>query len=226
MLAAGGGDTPRGAEALNRLCAIYWYPLYVYVRRRGYSVADAQDRTQEFFTRLFERGSLAAADPARGRFRSFLVKSMSHFLSHEWEKARALKRGGGEETVSLDFASAERRYDLEPLDDETPDKIYDKQWALTLLNQVLDRLEQECAQEGKREWFENLRLTLTGSRESQPYADLAKTFGVSESAVKVAVHRLRLRYRALVREEIAGTIEHPEDVDDEMKHLFAILAGN
>lgn len=223
---AGASDTRNGADALNRLCKVYWYPLYVYVRRRGYSATDAQDLTQEFFARLLERRALAAADPARGRFRSFLLTAMNNFLIHEWEKARALKRGGGAEIHSLDLALAESRYDLEPADAATPDRIFDKQWALALLNQVLDRLEAESAAEGKADSFAVLKQTLAGGRESQPYAELAAKLGLSEGAVKVAVHRLRLRYRSLVRAEIANTVARPEDVEEEMRHLFAALAAS
>lgn len=225
VLTAGASDTRRGAEALNRLCQVYWYPLYVYVRRRGHSAADAQDLTQEFFSRLLERRTLAAADPARGRFRSFLLTAMNHFLIHEWEKAHALKRGGGTEMLSLDLALAESRYDLEPADAATPDRMFDRQWALALLNQVLDRLEKEWIAAGKGESFAALKQTLAGGRESQPYAELAEKLGMSEASIKVTVHRLRLRYRNLVRAEIANTVEKSEDIEAEMKHLFAALAG-
>ena len=225
VLAAGRGDTTRARDALARLCQTYWYPLYAYVRRRGHSPHDAQDLTQEFFTRLLERRSLAGADPNRGRFRSFLLTAMNHFLVNEWQKARAQKRGGGGRILSLDLAAAEERFDLEPADNSSPDKVFEKQWALTLLNNVLKQLEDEFRREGKGDWFAVLKQTLTGARESQPYAELAAKSGMNENAIKVAVHRLRKRYRELIRTEIAGTLARTQDIDEEMRHLFDVLAG-
>jgi RNA polymerase sigma factor (sigma-70 family) len=225
VLAAGRNDTTRARQALAGLCQTYWYPLYAYVRRRGNSPHDAQDLTQEFFAHLLERQSLAGADPACGRFRSFLLTAMNHFLIHEWHKARAKKRGGGGQIVSLDLAAAEDRFDLEPADLATPDKIFDKQWALTLLDGVLNRLESEYQRGGKHDLFTALKQTLTGSRESQPYVELAVTLGMNEGAVKVAVHRLRKRYRELIRAEIAHTLDPSQDIEEEMRHLTSALAG-
>ena len=225
VLAAGQGGTTHSQAALGKLCQTYWYPLYAYVRRRGHSPEDAQDLTQEFFAQLLERQALAKADPNRGRFRSFLLGSLNHFLANEWQKARAQKRGSGRELLSLDWAAAEDRFDLEPADHAAPDRIFEKQWALTLLSEVLNRLEQEYRGAGKADWFLELKQTLMGVRESQPYVELANRLGVSESAVKVAVHRLRKRYRELVREEIAGTLAGPQDVEPEMRHLFSVLAA-
>jgi RNA polymerase sigma factor (sigma-70 family) len=225
VLMAGRSHTPRSRDALANLCQTYWYPLYAYVRRRGYSAADAQDLTQEFFARLLERESLANADPGRGRFRSFLLTAMNHFLIGEWERARAQKRGGGREPLSLELAAAEKRYDLEPADDSTPDKMFDRQWALTLLDKVVGCLEGEYRRENKAELFAALKETLAGTRESQPYAVLAERLGMSEGAVKVAVHRLRKRYREFLQAEIADTVTSPEEADEEMKHLFRALAG-
>src|SRR5208283_4853886 len=170
VLSAGGSDTMRARDALARLCQTYWYPLYAYVRRRGNSAHDAQDLTQAFFAQLLERQSLAAADPERGRFRSFLLGAMNHFLINEWQKSRAQKRGGGSQTISLDLAAAEERFDLEPADHSTPDKIFERQWALTLLGEVLNRLEAEYQREGKGGLFAALKQTLMGTRESQPYS--------------------------------------------------------
>ena len=223
VLTAGRHDTARGHEALARLCQSYWYPLYAHARRRGLSPHDAQDLTQEFFAQLLERQSFAAADPSRGRFRSFLLTAMNHFLVTEWKKARAQKRGGGEALLSLDLAAAEQRFDLEPSGGEAPDHAFDKRWALTLLEEVLNLLEKEYRREGKAALFAALKQTLTGATESQPYAQLAAGLGLSESAVKVAVHRLRKRYRELIRAEIAHTVASADQVNDEMRHLLATL---
>jgi RNA polymerase sigma-70 factor (ECF subfamily) len=224
--AAGHANPTQARAALEKLCRTYWYPLYAYVRRRGHSPPDAQDLTQEFFAHLLERQSLALADPNLGRFRAFIVASLNHFLANEWKKAQAQKRGGGHQPFSLDWAAAEERYDLEPADRATPDAIFDKQWALTLLGEVLNRLEAEYQKAGKGEWFAALKQTLMGARESQPYALLARQLGASEGAIKVAVHRLRKRYRELVREEIAGTLEHPDEIESEMRYLFGVLAAD
>lgn len=224
LAAAMQNDTTRARDALARLCQIYWYPLYAYVRRRGHPAHDAQDLTQAFFAQLLERHSLAAAEPERGRFRSFLLTVMNHFLASEWRKGMAQKRGGGCQNFSLDWAAAEHRFDLEPATHAAPDKLFEKQWALTLLAEVLDRLEREFQSEGKTDLFAALKQTLLGLRESQPYVELAGNLGMNESAAKVAVHRLRKRYRELIRAEIANTLDHIEDVDAEMRHLFQVLA--
>jgi RNA polymerase sigma factor (sigma-70 family) len=225
ILLAGRNDTERAREAMARLCRAYWYPLYAYVRRRGRSPHDAQDLTQAFFARLLERHSLAAADPAKGRFRSYILAAMKNFLADKWSKTQAHKRGGGTETVSLDWTSAEQRYRLEPADHAAPDKLFDRQWAVALLDAAMSRLEAEHRQEDKADTFAALRPTLIGERAAQPYAELAARFGTSEGAVKVAVHRLRKRYRALLRAEIASTVSTPEEVDAEMRHLFSSLSG-
>ncbi len=225
VITAGQSDSTRAQAALERLCRTYWYPLYAYVRRRGYSPHDAQDLTQGFFARLLERESLASADPHRGRFRTFLLTALNHFLVNEWQKGRARKRGGGCQVLSLDWAAAENRFDLEPADPFTPDKMFDKQWALTLLAEVLKRLEHEYQGKGKSEFFAALKSTLLGDRESQPYGELAARLDLNEGAVRVAVHRLRKRYRQLIRDEIANTLERSQDVEAEMRHLFQALAG-
>jgi RNA polymerase sigma-70 factor (ECF subfamily) len=199
--------------------------LYAHTRRHGYSPHDAQDLTQEFFARLLEGDKLAAADPARGRFRSFVLTSMNHFLAGEREKARAKKRGGGREVLSLDLARAERRFDLEPADNATPDKAFDKQWALALLAHVLDRLEEEYRHCGKAELFSALKQCLAGTRESQPYAELGTHLDMGEGAIKVAVHRLRGRYRELLQAEIASTVDSPEETKAELRYLFAVLSS-
>jgi RNA polymerase sigma-70 factor (ECF subfamily) len=224
VLAATRTDTTRARDALAKLCQTYWYPLYAYVRRRGYSTPDAQDLTQAFFEQLLERQSLASADPDLGRFRSFLLKSMNNFLASEWKKGMAQKRGGGGTMLSLDLAAAEQRFDLEPATFASPDKIFEKLWALTLLGEVMDRLEREYEGEGKTDLFAALKQTLLGLRESQPYAELAPKLGMNESAVKVAVHRLRKRYRELIRAEIANTLDRSQDLEAEIRHLFQVLA--
>jgi RNA polymerase sigma-70 factor (ECF subfamily) len=218
-------DTTRARAALARLCQVYWYPLYTYVRRRGHNAHDAQDLTQAFFEQLLRRQSLASADPERGRFRSFILTAMNHFLTSEWKKAVAQKRGAGSPNLSLDWAAAEQRFDLEPASGAAPDRIFEKQWALTLLAEVLNRLEHEFQADGKAELFAALKETLLGRRESQPYAELAKSLGINESAVKVAVHRLRRRYRELIRAEIANTLDDSGEVEAELRYLFQVLSN-
>jgi RNA polymerase sigma-70 factor (ECF subfamily) len=224
VLAAGRSDTTQAQAALEKLCRTYWYPLYCYVRRRGHSAPDAQDLTQGFFACLLGRQSLAGADPDRGRFRSFILTAMKYFLASEWKKSVAQKRGGGCGMLSLDWAAAEQRFDLEPATHATPDTLFEKQWALTLLAEVLNRLEIEFQGEGRADLFAALKPTLLGASESQPYAQLARRLGMNESAVKVAVHRLRKRYRELIRAEIANTLDDSQDVESEMRHLFQVLA--
>ena len=224
VLSAGRSDTTRAQAALARLCQAYWYPLYAYVRRRGYAAHDAQDLTQEFFARLLEQNWLAQADWERGRFRTFLLAALSHFLANEWDKARALKRGGAVQIVPLQLDSAETRYGQEPADPLTPEQCFERRWALALLEEVLNRLREEHAAASTREMFDALKPCLVGDRQAQPYAELAATLGMTEGAVKVAVHRLRQRYRQLLREEIANTVAMPEEVNEEMHHLFSVLA--
>jgi RNA polymerase sigma factor (sigma-70 family) len=225
VLTAQRDDSTRAFEALSSLCRAYWYPLYAFVRRKGHPPQDAQDLTQEFFARLLEKNWLADVSRERGRFRSFLLAAMKHFLANEWDKARAQKRGGGQAFITLDAASAETRYALEPADNATPERIFERRWAMTLLDQVLARLRDEFSSAGKGELFEGLKATLTGGRNSQPYAELGAQLGLSEGAVKVAVHRLRLRYRELLREEISNTVGSEADVEEELRHLFAVLSG-
>ena len=226
VLTAGRSDTTRARDALAKLCQTYWYPLYAYVRRRGHSPEDAQDLTQEFFARLLEKNWVGDADQTKGRFRSFLLSALNHFLSDEWDKARAQKRGGGVPPVPLQFDTAETRYGVEPADNVTPERSFELRWALTLLEEVLKRLQAEYEHEGKADLFAALNPCLVGERTSQPYAELAKKLGTTEGAVKAAVHRLRQRYRALLRDEIAQTVAGPDEVDEELRHLFAVLAGN
>jgi RNA polymerase sigma-70 factor (ECF subfamily) len=225
VIAAGRDDSTRAQDALGKLCQTYWYPLYAHVRRRGHSPHDAQDLTQAFLANLLEKKSLANADSSRGRFRSFILKSMDNFLAHEWQKAKAQKRGGGQHALSLDLAMAEKRFELEAVDASTPDKIFDKRWACALLEEVLNRLQAEYEQARKSDLFVALKQTLTGSRESQPYAKLAAELKMNESTLKVAVHRLRKRYRELLISEIANTIADPAEAESELRYLLSTLTG-
>jgi len=224
VLAAGGTPSPESAAALERLCGSYWYPLYAFVRRSGYSPEDAEDLTQEFFARLLEHNWIAHADRHRGRFRSFLLMAIKRFLAKEWDKAKALKRGGQIRFVPLEFEAAETRYCGEPAHTHTPEQLFEKQWALTLLETVLRQLREEYAAEGRGGLFEALEPCLVGKRESQPYAGLAVRLGMKEEAVKMAVSRLRERYRKRLREEIGHTVAAAEEVDEELRHLFRVLA--
>lgn len=224
VVAAGRSDTAQAHAALEKLCQSYWFPLYAYVRRRGHSVEDAQDLTQEFFARVLEHQWLARADHAKGRFRTFLLTAMERFLANEWDKARRLKRGGGRACVSLQLDTAETRYGVEPTDDRTPEQAFEYRWALTLLEGVMERLEAEFCAEGQAELFAALKPCLVGDCAAQPYVELAAALGMNEGAVKVAVHRLRQRYRELLRAEIANTVASSADVDAEMRHLFNVLA--
>lgn len=223
VLTAGRSDTTRAHEALEKLCRAYWFPLYAYARRRGYSVEDAQDLTQEFFARVLEHHWLSRADQARGRFRTFLLTAMERFLANEWDKVRALKRGGGQRNIPIQLDTAETRYGVEPADTRTPEQAFEYRWALALLDEVVGQLEAEFRSRGQSEMFTALKPCLVGDRASQPYAELAGKLGMEEGAVKVAVHRLRLRYRELLRAEIANTVDSDGEVEAEMRHLFNVL---
>jgi RNA polymerase sigma factor (sigma-70 family) len=223
VLTAGRSDTTHARAALENLCQAYWHPLYAYVRRRGYSPEDAQDLTQEFFARLLERNAVATVTPEKGRFRSFLLASMNHFLADEWDKARAQKRGGGK-VICLDLQSAEMQLGEIPVKKHTPEKAFEHRWAITLLEQVYQHLGKEYREQGKAALFETLRVTLAGKSDAAPYAELARQLAMSEGAVKVAVHRLRQRYRALLRDTIADTVSGPDEVEDELRYLFRTLA--
>lgn len=223
VLTAGNEVAPQAQNALEKLCQTYWHPLYAYARRRGHSPADAEDLTQAFFVWLLERKWLARADQERGRFRSFLLTSFSNFLANEWNKAKAQKRGGGQ-IVSLEREDAEAQYAWVPAEHFNPEQSFEWRWALALLDQVMKRLESEFAGDGKPELFKALKPCLLGERSTQPYAALASTLGMTEGSVKVAVFRLRQRYRQLLRAEIANTVAQPEDVEVEMRYLFTVLA--
>jgi RNA polymerase sigma-70 factor (ECF subfamily) len=218
-------DTIIAREALEKLCQTYWYPLYAFVRRQGRSPHDAQDFTQEFFARLLEKNYLEDVDRAKGRFRSFLLAAMKHFLANEWDKARAQKRGGAKTHIPIDTQFAETRYGMEPGHDQTPEKLFERRWALTLLDNVLTRLREEHVAAGKAEQFDGLKIALTADKRSIPYTELGARLGLSEGAVKVAVHRLRARYREVLRAEIANTVASAADVEEEIRQLFAALSG-
>jgi RNA polymerase sigma-70 factor (ECF subfamily) len=222
LTAAKGSASSSAADALAELCSTYWYPLYAYLRRRGHDPHDAEDLTQSFFAHLLAKQFLAKADREKGKFRAFLLASLKNFLADERDRATAQKRGGGRPTIPLDSLAAETRYRLEPADELTPDKLYEKQWALALLEQVLARLRDEMTAEGKAALFEALRSVLTGGQTSS-YAEIAKELRMTEGAVKIAAHRLRRHYRELLREEIAHTVAGPEEVEDEIRYLLSCL---
>jgi RNA polymerase sigma factor (sigma-70 family) len=225
LAAAGRADSTHARDALEKLCRNYWLPIYVFVRRQGHSPHDAQDLTQEFFARLLEKNYLAGAQREKGRFRSFLLASVKHFLANEWDKANAQKRGGGQVPISIDATLGENSFRIEPADAVTAEKVYERRWALALLEQVLRRLREEYTRDGKEKQFNELKSTLTEGSRTVPYAEIATRLRTSEGAVKVAVHRLRQRYRELLRAEIADTVANPAEVDDEIRNLFAALAN-
>jgi RNA polymerase sigma-70 factor (ECF subfamily) len=223
MVVQAGRDEPtRARSALAQLCQAYWYPLYTFVRRRGYAPYDAEDLTQAFLGHLLEKRGLERVDPELGRFRTFLLASLKNFLANDWDRAQARKRGGGQVIVSLDRELAESRFQREPSHDLTPERHFERQWAMTLLQQVLEALEGEYRAEGRGELFEELKVAITG--HSAGYGDIAGRLGTTPGAIKVAVHRLRQRYRHVMRERIAATVGE-EDVDDELRQLLTVLTG-
>ena len=224
VLAARRRSTPGSRQALADLCTAYWNPLYAYIRRRGFQIAEAQDLTQEFFARLLEKQTLAGAAREKGRFRAFLLASLKNFLANCRRDERALKRRPVGGVMSLDFAAAEERYRLEPLDRLTPEKLYERRWALALLEQTLARLQAEYEKAGKESLFERLKPYLSAGRETTSYAEAAAELGMSEGAVKVAVHRLRRRYRELLRREVAQTVADPDELEEELRSLFDALS--
>jgi len=224
VLTAGGSDTTRARNALGELCQAYWHPLYYYARRRGYSVEDAEDLTQGFFARFLQRNYLEGLSSEKGRFRAFLLAALKHFLANEHDRVGRQKRGGGVAPLSLDWQDADARYQIDPADHLSPDKLYDRAWATTLLEQVIARLRQECASEGKGQLFEQLKPFLTMGKSDIPYAQAAASLGLNEGAARVAVHRLRKRYRELLRQEIAQTLSEPGDMEEELRALFRAFA--
>ncbi len=225
VLAAGPRDTPKSAAAREELCRTYWYPLYAYVRRRGYSPEDAQDLTQEFFARFLADDSMGRADRRRGRFRSYLLGAFNHFLSDEWDRNHRIKRGGQACQVPLDAASGEARYALEPVDERSPDKLFERRWALALLDGVWRQLHQEYEAAGKERLFAPLSGFLAGAVEHESYRQAAQELQMTEGATRVAVHRLRRRYAELFRQAVADTVEHPDEIADEMRYLVSVLSS-
>jgi RNA polymerase sigma factor (sigma-70 family) len=225
VLSAGQGDPSQARDALSQLCQTYWYPLYAYVRRRGYSPQDAEDATQELFARLLVKNTLTNIRPGKGKFRSFLLAVLNNYLVDEWKRATSQKRGGGLPIVSFDAASAETRYRHEPAETATAESIFERNWALALLHDVFHRLQREHELGGKGQLFEQLKFCLIGERSSIPYAELSAKLNLSESALKVTVHRLRQRYRELLRAEVAKTVSSAVEVEEELRYLFRVIAG-
>lgn len=228
VLSARGSGAPSeesAAAALQALCQAYWYPLYAYARRQGHGVADAEDLTQSFFARLLQRDFLGSVDPDKGRFRSFLLTAFQRFLKNEWKRAHAGKRGGFQEVFSLDMDEAERRFLAEPRDLRSPDRLFERRWALTLLDLALARLRAEFVEAGKEDEFERLKPALTAGRGGVDYAALAASTSQSEGTLRVATHRMRRRFREVFREEIAQTVRDPEEMEAEVRHLLGVLSG-
>lgn len=223
VLGAAEGGSPQADQALAQLCEVYWYPLYAYVRRQGYDVDEARDLTQEFFARLLKGNLLRSVDPKKGKFRSFLLAAMEHFLAKQWRDARRLKRGGGQHVLSLDEENAEARYQLEPVDNLTAERLYERRWALILIETAFQRLREEFRASDKQPLFEALQPFLTGDRPDSTYAEVGVVLDRTAGAVKVAVHRLRARYGELIREEVAKTVATPGEVDEELRHLLRIV---
>jgi RNA polymerase sigma-70 factor (ECF subfamily) len=221
VVAAGDPQRKDARSALVSLCENYWYPSYAYLRRRGYSADEAQDLTQDFFVRVLEGRYLDRADPEKGRFRSFILTSLKFFAADERDRQRAVKRGGGT-VVTLEFSTGEDWYQREPSHDETPERIFERRWALAMLNRVVEKLRSEFVHLGRPEHFERLKVFLLGHSDA-PYAALAQEMKTSEGALKVAIHRLRKRYRELFRQEIADTVTDPAEVESELRYLAAVL---
>jgi RNA polymerase sigma-70 factor (ECF subfamily) len=218
-------SSPLATDALEKLCRTYWYPLYVYVRRQGEDDESAKDLTQGFFARLLEKNYLAQVQRERGKFRSFLLAALKHFLADEWDKARAQKRGGGQPLISLDDTTCEDRYRLEPAEAMDAEKLFERRWALTLLEQARGRVREEYVKAGKAELYDGLKSFESGDQNAPSYAQVAGELGLTESAVKSAVFRMRQRYRELVREEVANTVDSPAEVDAEIRYLISVISG-
>ncbi len=226
ILQARGGQATPAREALASLCTSYWPPVYAFIRRRGRAPEDAEDLTQAYFARFFEKGYVNAFRPDVGRFRTFLLTSVTHFLANEWDRGQAKKRGGGVRHLSLDAASAEERLRLEPVDRLTPEAIFERQWTAALIARCLERLRAEQSASGTRARFERLKSFLTGEGAPGDYAGLAPELGLSESTVRVAVHRLRRRFAELLREEVASTLTDPAEVEGEIRWMLDTLRSD
>jgi len=225
VLLAGDDAAPASAEALERLCRTYWYPLYAYLRRDGHGAEEAQDLTQEFFARLLKGNFLKEVGAAKGRFRSFLLAALKHFLANEWDRERARKRGSDYAFISWDADEIESRYAQEATRGLTAERVFERRWALSLLDRVLDRLREDYAATGRRGLFEELQAFLSERTEAAAYHEVAARLGVKESALRVAVHRFRRRYGELLRREIAHTVRTPAEIDDEIRYLFTVISN-
>jgi RNA polymerase sigma-70 factor (ECF subfamily) len=223
VLQAGGNESQQSAEALEQLCRTYWYPIYSYIRGRGYLAEDAQDLAQAFFERFLEKNYLESVDAQRGKFRSFVLASVNHFLSNEADRARAQKRGGGRAIESLDEEDAEGRYLREPADEQTPESFFERNWAETVLAAVLNRLRDESSAGGRTDRFEALKGFLVDDKGELTFAQAAVQLSVTEASVKSFVRRMRVRYRDLFREELGKTVENPDQIEEELRHLVAVL---
>jgi RNA polymerase sigma-70 factor (ECF subfamily) len=220
-------ESPETREALTRLCEAYWQPLYAFVRMKGRSVDDAQDLVQGFFARFLSKDYLKVVERGRGRFRSYLLGALNHYMSDEWDRARAQKRGGGETPVplDLDFEGVERRYGLHAGGSSDPERLYDRKWALALLDRVLERLRHEYEQAGQADRYHRLIPFVTGDHEATSYREAGRRLGISEGAARIAAHRLKQRYKEAVREEVAATVSEKREVDGELRHLMRVLSG-
>ncbi len=224
VLAAGQRHTPQSDSALEQLCRTYWFPLYAYVRRRGYTKADAEDLVQAFFARFLAKNYLAGLSEERGRFRAFLLAALKNFLINEWKHANCQKHGGGVGHLSLDWQTADTKFQVAAQNEPSPDKAFDREWALALLAKVIERLQAECAADGKAKLFEQLKVFIAAGKGEAAHGDVASSLGMEEGAVRVAVHRLRKRYRQLLRDEIVNTLSDPSMADEEMRALFGAFA--
>jgi RNA polymerase sigma-70 factor (ECF subfamily) len=225
VVAAGRRHTPQSDAALEELCRTYWFPLYAYLRRHSNSKEDAEDLTQAFFARFLAKNDLEGLSAERGRFRAFLLAALKHFLANEWDKSHRQKRGGDATHLSLDWQSADTQFQVAAAAERSPDKGFDREWAVTLLGKVIERLGAECVAAGRARQFEELKVFLTAEKGALPHAAAAEALGINEGAVRVAVHRLRKRYRELLRDEIAQTLSDPAQVDEEMRALFLSFGG-
>jgi RNA polymerase sigma factor (sigma-70 family) len=223
-MAAGESGSAEARDALERLCRAYWYPLYAYIRRRGRTAHDAQDLTQAFFLQLLEHGYLARADPRKGRFRAFLLVALNHFMANEWHRAHALKRGGDVAFLSWD-ESAEERYETDGVLTDNPERVFEQRWAIAVVDHAVNQLRQEFAGAGRSAVFDTLKAVLTGDRACEPYAAVGERLGMTEAAVKMTVVRMRRRFAEILRKEVGDTVADADDVNDELRHLLAVLAG-
>jgi len=223
VVAAQRRNDPGGERALARLCEAYWYPLYAFVRRQGRDPDEARDLTQGYFLKLLEKDFLDDVDQSSGRFRSFLLKSLQHFIINEWKAARAIKRGGGKPLLSLDLDGAERQFRAEHSDSETPEIAFERRWARLILDRTMSQLRDDFSRSGKLDYFQRIAPFLTGATQGQPYAEIAREFELSESGVKMSVQRARRRYGELLRKEVSRTLADDDDVDAELRYLFEAL---